>query len=160
MPGALEVPFHAGPASAHQTVPPARGAPPGRPHPRAVVQSRIVPSRSPEFPQLSLPLLYSRSFHFATEARRHPHPDKPPTCSRQKPVPRIEPSRKRLIARQVHSVLIFRRLRQVQGKPASLAALPTAAKAPRMPPRATPAPSSRLVVQRKTPTCRPPKPRP
>src|SRR5256886_7069828 len=75
-PAAREVPFHAGSSQSRQKAPPGRGAPPAQPHLLAVVQSRIALSRSPESLQLPLPLLYSRSFHFATEARKHPHPGK------------------------------------------------------------------------------------
>src|SRR5256886_10795925 len=111
-PAARAVPFHAGSSHSRQKAPPGRGAPPAQPHLLAVVQSRIALSRSLESLQLPLPLLYSRNFHFATEARKRPHPGKPPTCSRQKSVPRIESWFERPVGWRARTVLLFRRFRQ------------------------------------------------
>src|SRR5205814_236743 len=120
LPAAREVPFHAGSSQSRQKAPPGRGAPPAQPHLLAVVQSRIALSRSPESLQLPLPLLYSRSFHFGTEARKRPHRGKPPTWPHQIPLPRIEPCFERPVGWRARTVLLFRRFRQVLRRLASL----------------------------------------
>src|SRR2546430_10771644 len=69
-PAALEAPRQARPAPVPQRAPLRREAPRCRLHLQAVAQSHIAPSRSPESPPPLLPPLYSRSFHFATEAQK------------------------------------------------------------------------------------------